>query len=244
MKNTWCVGNLFFKNYPSKKRNDKAYIFFSGFPGPAVPLPDGEVRLGDSLSKLFEANDFDFYYFYYSGVQPSKGKFSFYETIQDSYKVIEHVIGLEYDTISLIGQSWGAIPAINACKYFLGKKPIENLLFITPYCSIPTKTTVKPIIEEFCTKLPNLLDWKPPRAHISDLEIIRKSFSPMDVTANINEPNIFVAAGKQDEVVPEDLVNQFISKFPKKVTYKFFNEQHDFETHQNLLNWLSDVLFS
>lgn len=219
----------------SDKSSRHAILYFHGFPGPFEKLPSNEPRIADEIYLDVKA-DFDFYYPLYS-LKRTAG-FSFEETLKDGIRVFEHINSQKkYTSLTVIGQSWGAVIAVELARKHL----LDQLILITPFVGIPTGKVAQGMVAHYSSLYPGLLKPNLKAEYVSEIEIIAANHSPSGaLISSKNAVRIF--ASENDEVVPIELVRKIAAQNPL-ITLEILNGQtHKVEDREPLRKALLKLL--
>lgn len=236
MKEVFIDHKLYIKSFENKS-NEEAYIFFHGFPGPSgTDENSDQPSLVGELIKLFEEKEISFFIPHYSGIEPSKGNFSFYNSFSDSFKAINYVKSLNYKKISFIGRSWGAYIAVNA--FHNDPDSLENLILLTPYIQIPEEDEVLSILTSFYDNYPQILNWKQLDSHVSEVLDIGQFIDTFEQAGNISPKKTLIISSKYDELVDESLVKDFFESFSSTALHFSLYDDHSIKKLEPLIKIL------
>jgi esterase/lipase len=221
----------------SKTDHENALLYFHGFPGPFEVLPPGELRIADQLhSDIVEMHDY--YYPLYS--LKSGGKFNFEETIQDGFRALDFLHRQKaYKSVTIVGQSWGAVIALALSRKFYFKK----ILLITPFLFVPTGSAALQTIQYYSEKYPELLPPGQVGTFVGQIERIAASYCPKEAFLATTAPSI-VFASDADEVVPFKKIADLVSK---KATAKLIileGQTHKVEGRTSFRKAVQEILES
>ncbi len=206
------LGEIFVMRFSSAVRKatqpQQALIYFHGFPGPVPGNPNKPLdhQLAEAVSEL----GIDVIAPYYRGILQSRGKYHFSGTLEDGRDVLAWTLAQGYDSVSILGYSWGAqvgIPAFLSMPKDLRSK----LILMSPAIFIPEGETLEGIVKGWRDSLPWLLE------HVSDAEIVTDLLSilernPMDkISKELDPHNLHIVQALDDEVIPQKATDSFAS---------------------------------
>lgn len=178
----------------SKTKHRHALLYFHGFPGPYEVLQPGEFRIVDALHDDIVSH-YDLYYPLYT--LKHAGPFSFEETLQDGLKVLNYILeAKQYESIVLVGQSWGAVIAMAVSREY----NFEKILLITPFLSIPSGEGARLMFNYYSEKYPELLPRSEAQRFEEQIESIRCFHNPKEALLG-SSSKICVFAAENDEII-------------------------------------------
>jgi esterase/lipase len=176
----------------SRQAHENAIIYLHGFPGPYELLPSGTLRVADQLFD-FLSSKYDFYYPLYT----IKHSFSLLNTLTDCAKILEEIRRRKtYKTISLVGQSWGAVIALHLSSLH----NFEQLFLITPFISIPKGEAALKLVQLFSHQYPGLIPPTSIEKIVQELATITELHLPEE---NLKKTgcNTIIFAAENDEII-------------------------------------------
>ena len=177
----------------SKTNHRKALIYWHGFPGPFRPQGDDEIRLADHAFTVAHS-DYDFYYPLYTDSQ--LGSFDFLKSARLGPSMLDFVRRQKsYDSVTVVGQSWGAVIAVNAWD----ANQIHKLILITPFLGLPTGEAASKILLHYAMTYPSVLAGRM-SDYLSQIAGVAAIFNPSAIMKNTGG-RVRIIAGSSDEVV-------------------------------------------
>lgn len=219
-----------FKNYTLKlsnschQKNREALVMLHGFPAEPVLNKELEKNI-DIATLLAKSCKFDVFLPHYKGLGRSKyAPFSFIDSITESRELSSELLQT-YDSISLFAHSWGGFIALNLL-HSLPLKKIKKIYFHAPFSIIPTRESLKSLLEYVLVDAPDILNQKGLEFYLSELEEIRKRMCPFKSIDTSNTlPLITISQSLNDPEVPFE-TSQKLASFLKSSS-RFVDENTD-----------------
>jgi esterase/lipase len=219
----------------SQTDHRKALLYFHGFPGPYEALPPGEFRIVDALrDDIVKA--YDFYYPLYS--LKEERAFNFEETIADGMTALEFVLqNKAYDSIVLVGQSWGAIIAMAVSRQF----QFEKILLITPFLALPTGEAAVQLFNHYSARYPRLLPQTEKARFQQQIENISNLHNPQDAL-QATRTEIFIFASENDEVISLKKIREAVGEKSDVYIFVLPGQTHKVEDRGALQTLVRGIL--
>ena len=231
------VDSFNFKNYTLKISANPipskvAIIHFHGFPGEKNNGSQIEKNI-DLAKHLCLTNNLDSFVPHYNGLGENiESAFSFVQSIEDSVDLCEKIL-LSYESIILIGHSWGGLVAINCFR--LHCKKIAKMILMSPFTFFPEEGVLGPIIENLLVEVPPISQKKPLHEYMSELNKVKKCYGPSLVNKNLLDGRVLVLQAKKDLDIPAFLTESFIANNTSNCNYFEIDTDHSFTTNRQLL---------
>lgn len=210
----------------SNQNHENAILYIHGFPGPYETLQPGTLRVADQLFDYLSSK-FDFYYPLYT----IKQSFSLLNSLSDCAKVLKEITNKnKYSSITLVGQSWGAVIALHLSSTYNFKK----ILLITPFLSIPKGDASVILVQAFCQQYPGLLPPETFEKVVNELITIGENDAPIKNIKN-TKSDIIIFASEKDEVVPLPAVRAVASVNEKAKIIVLSDQSHSIENRNEFL---------
>lgn len=219
----------------SVRGHAKALLYFHGFPGPAVPLPLGERRVIDALYSGF-CEEHDFYYPLYT--KPINRMFSFDHSLQDA-EIAARVLRSSfshYSSITIIGQSYGAVMAARITPSLPG----ANFILLTPFLGVREDQHLLKLVQGFHKLYPSFVTRELVQPYFEQLKELSQSLRFDEAFSEIS--NLNVLAAERDEIVPLSAVERMVGALPKARLRVLANQTHALEDRQQLKTALMELV--
>lgn len=149
----------------SSQTTKESIVILNGFPA----YIERNTDFGYELNKQFGA---DVYIPHYKGLGVSKGKFSFYHSIEDMMSLVSHLKN-KYKALTIVGHSWGGYLALSIAD----RIPVDELVLISPFVVFPEDNEIQAILDEFIqTERKMNREQKTLSELIEDLQLVRKDY--------------------------------------------------------------------
>lgn len=216
-------------------RHDRALLYFHGFPGPYTTSSASELRVADQLfPEIFP--HFDFYYPLYS--RKAAGTFSFEQTIDDGRKAFRFLRSRQsYRSVTLVGQSWGAVIALALAR----DASFERVILITPFVALPTGASALKTAQHYSAKHPDLLAPERVPEIVAQIERLAKDQSPAEALAKLRSEKIVFAASA-DEVIPLKAIQHILNATGPARLHVIEGSTHELEDREELVRIFRDEL--
>jgi pimeloyl-ACP methyl ester carboxylesterase len=227
------IGNidLLVSNHQSKR----AILYLHGFPGPYEELPIGETRFVDHLFR-YVSHSFDFYYPLYTICKQSP--FSFIDSLADVALVLDFLLKSKtYESVTLIGQSWGAVVALSLTARF----DFSKVILVTPFLHIPYGVEGQSLVKKYSQQYPLLLQPIQLPKLMDEFDYMAKFLSPAHFLPSIDCPTSIFAA-EQDEIVPLRIVHKILAHNPKARLHVLVGQSHKIEKRSELGRLIFDEI--
>lgn len=217
------VGNIDLLAHKSGKSS--AILYFHGFPGPFEVLEGNNLRAADFVFDVIR-EEYDFYYPLYT---MSKTKpFSFTQSMQDAVSAFEYVKRGNYDSVTLVGQSWGTVLSMPLIELF----DFSKIILVTPFLKVPADEEGEALVRKFSAQHPQLLSPQHLTTLCEEFNIIAKEKQPLGFLKDVSDKTTLIVS-EHDEIVPLAMVKALGHHFPKLKIEILANQPHVIENKEN-----------
>lgn len=232
------LDGLSVKIYRGANAKKKFLIYFPGFPGP-IPGLNPKQPLAPQLSMRLSM---DIVAPEYAGLGGSEGHFCFSRTIRDSSFVFDRVneiySGCEG---SILGYSWGALPALNIWRG-LKRTATQKLILLAPAMVYPGRSAMLKIATTWLKDFESVLgSYDSPDAIVEDIEFTLDTVQPLQA-AQCDSDKITIIHGQRDEVVPIQASKKVVELNTEMKLVEAHDQSHDFEDRTRLSEVICSAL--
>lgn len=220
---------------PSKQ----ALVYFHGFPGPIPGNPNTPIaqQLAEAIADL----GIDLIAPYYRGISQSKGKYQFSGSLEDGRRVISWTLAQGYNSVSILGYSWGAQVALPA---FLSmtKNLRSKLILMSPATFIPEGDSLEGLVKDWRDFTPWLLEHVTDAQIVFDILAIIERNSMNKIAKQLDPNDLHIVQATDDDVIPQKVTDSFVSLLVSPpATYVKMTGGHEFVDRRRLQMAIRDI---
>ncbi len=214
-------GDTYYESFVGKNPSKEAVVFLHGYPA------DQGNKNRDLAEAVSTQLGKDAFLLHYPGLGLSKGKFTFSETLRTTREFLSWVKAKNYQSLHIVGHSWGGFLALNLLNEIghTGK-----IVLLSPFVNLPEGSDLSTLVNLVYSDTKQYLGHSTIIEVVSELTKMRIGNSIDDFIVRIDKaPNqVTIIQALNDPETPEKYSRYLISKATKKISYTELDTDHSF----------------